>query len=821
MSDTTNADAASSSLAAGAEASATKMDLGLFAVSTAILTLEILQTKIFAYTLDPMTIYLAIGMCLLGLGASATVLAVIPPVPALRVPGLAALFAALGALTIPAAHMLFAQIGDELISGGFSSVVGLVVLAVPYFCLGMTVALILVARSATIGRAYAVNLLGSAVGCVIVLPLLDAVGAELAVVISAAMALLAAALLSPPQVRALARIALIGGALVVFGLQAPALLPFPPDSQGQLGITKRTMAAQAKKHGKTFVLEPLMGRWDRTGRIDIYKVETEISGFQPRVGAPLEVRLFMQDASAGSVLLGVGEDVSRGREFYERTVYGAGYARDGVDDVMIIGLGGGPDILTALHYGAKKIVAVEINRTAIEIMRDDFRDFLGDAYRQPQVEIHNMDGRSYLRQSDDQFDLIQMSGVDTKTVFASGSMSMNENYLYTREAIADQLARLAPGGVLAVNRFGDFQLHRFASVALEGLRDLGVTEPERHLVAIRQGFWGTLLVKQSPYTSAELNRLHGWIGGDGEPPEIMLPSYELLGVNLNAPMEIAYSPEPKPVAKSGYFQALARGKLDVFMRYESQDHTAPVDDRPFFFFSTKVEDALSEPPVFLQALYGMAARLAGIAAVFILAPLLVLRVRGLGTPGAARSLVYFSCLGVAFMLVEIGLIQRFVLLLGHQSYSISVVMLGILVGASLGSWLSGRISVTSRAGIGGVIAGLIGLVFLYSVGLDGLFHSAASAGFGARLALALVLLMILGIPLGMPFPLGLRSLGGASLPLAAWGIGVNGFASVIGSTMATPLAMLGGLRFLLLTGAALYLVALLAAPVGRRFSASA
>jgi hypothetical protein len=165
------------------------------------------------------------------------------------------------------------------------------------------------------------------------------------------------------------------------------------------------------------------------------------------------------------------------------------------------------------------------------------------------------------------------------------------------------------------------------------------------------------------------------------------------------------------------------------------------------------------------------------------------------------------------MLVEIGLIQRFVLLLGHQSYAVTVVLFAILVGAGGGSLFSSSLSISSPRTLRRVLGLLVTVIVLYGATLPLLFEAAAGAAFPMRLGLSLALLGLLGFLLGMPFPTALRSLASTRRPLVPWGIGVNGFASVFGATLAVPMAMVVGLRVVLLFGAALYVVALLVAPV--------
>lgn len=157
--------------------------------------------------------------------------------------------------------------------------------------------------------------------------------------------------------------------------------------------------------------------------MDVWELRSNLERLKPRIDAPLDVLFFSQDASAGSFFLGVEDDPSRARSFFERTIYGAGYARGGVRDVLVIGVGGSPDVLTAAWFGARRVVAVDINASVFDLARGPFRELLGDPYGRPGVSTLRMDGRTYLRSSDEAFDLIQLSGVDTKTIL-SGSLSL-------------------------------------------------------------------------------------------------------------------------------------------------------------------------------------------------------------------------------------------------------------------------------------------------------------------------------------------------------------------------------------------------------------
>jgi SAM-dependent methyltransferase len=712
---------------------------------------------------------------------------------------------------------VFAALAESVQERSLTGLAALLALTVPYFCLGLTSAALLVARSSQVGRAYALSLAGSGAGCLLVFPLLNALGAEHALGVVAWMALAAAAVVAGPTLRARLRAPWLAAALVLVlaELAAGRLYAFPPDPGGQLAAFIQRAGVQAQRRGARVDVEREYSRWTETGRVDVFRLSSPLKRLQSWIDGPIETRLFTQDASAGSFLLGVGDDLARARAFFEQTVYGAGYARGPAPDVLVIGVGGSPDVLTALYHGARRIVAVDINRAVVDLARGPFRELLGDPYGRPDVQAVWMDGRTFVRTSDERFDLIQMSGVDTKTVLASGSLALSENYLYTRQALEETLERLKPDGVLVATRFTDFQEHRMASVAVAALEHAGVEDPARHLFALSQGIWRAVLVKRSPFTEQELARLHEFAARTSHPPPIRIPEIDLIAP-LRRPIQVAFSPEPRPVAGHPFYQALAAGRLADYVARAPLDLSAPTDDRPYFFFSGRPAEALRDPPEALRGLLALAGQLAGASALILFAPLVLLRRRGLALPGVGWGLVYFTCLGVGFMLIEIGLFHRFVLLLGHQSYAVTVVLFGLLLGASGGSALSGAAFFQRRGALELSVAALVAVVVAYAFGLGVVFDGLTRAAFALRLACSLAVLVLLGLALGVPFPSGLRRLREGGLELVAWAIGVNGFASVVGATLAVPTALLLGLRALLLVGAALYALAVLTLLLARR-----
>ncbi|MGH7895542.1 MAG: spermidine synthase, partial [Candidatus Binatia bacterium] len=711
-----------------------RADASLVAVSAAVLTLEVLQTKIFAFSLDPLSIYLAVAVCMLGLSAAATMLALVRPPTMERAARLAALGSSGGAIAIVVAHVLFARWSPAVRSGGLGVLVTLVGLVLPYFGFGITTTLLMMNQGERIGRAYALNLAGSGLGCLLVFPFLDAFGAERSLPLIGFVGVLAGGLLAPARSGARAAVGIAGLVLAGTFAAGPRLFAFQPDPTGQLAVILDRAAKLNAQHGMGAAeVTPALSRWDRTGRIDVVRLASSRPELQGRIGGPVETLFYVQDASAGSFLLGVGDDLGRAGELFERTVYGAGYVTGPKRAVLVIGLGGGPDVLAALYHGASRIVGVEINRTAIEMIQRDLADFVGRPYDRSEVTLHVLDGRTFLRQSSETFDLIQLSGVDTKSVFfASGGLALNESYLYTREAMGEMLRRLRPDGLIAINRFGQLDVQRLTSVAVAGLRDLGVADPQRHIMAVGQGFWRSVLVKRSPFTAAEIGLVTGWAKRTAVAPPIVIPAYDWIGVSFQYPLQVFYTPGPSGVTDGAFFEALAAGTLDEFIAAQWLDFSPPDDDRPFYFFPIRPRDILRGSAPGLDEVLRLARWLAVLSVVVIVLPLVVWQRRGLRTRRAGRALVYFASLGIGFMFLEIGLIHRFVLLLGHQTYAITVVLFGLLCGAGIGSACARRVTRLELGRLRVALAVLVAGVVVVSLGLGAASDWMAPFGFASR-----------------------------------------------------------------------------------------
>jgi hypothetical protein len=774
----------------------------LLAVSFLLLTLELAQVRLFSYSLFPAVVYVAIAITLLGLGASGTALALWPRLATAEPRSLIARAMLAAGITIPLAHYAFAELCTPRKAASLGEypllVVLLIGLSAPHFLFGLVIARLLSAPPATVPRRYGANLVGSSLACLgfgLLLPQLGLERLIVAVGLGAAILGLAAA---RGRERLLAAAVVV--ALCPLLAIAPRVLDFPP-RYGQLERLLDLLAhAPSGAGGERLTARREYSFWDPVGRIEIHSLGDD-RVFLP---APVESRFYSQDASNGSILIAFPPDSAQGAPFFQGTVYGSAYFQAPPESVLVIGLGGGPDVFTALSYHARSVTGVEINRGAIDAVLGPMAGFLGDPYRNPVVRVICADGRGFLRRNTVHYDVIQLSGVDTGTALSPGSNVLAENYLYTREAIGELLAALEPEhGVLSILRFGEDAL-RLSLLASGVLRELGSPEPGMHLVVVGQGFWQNLLIKRTPFTREEMAALDRHLRAGAALPRVRIPMYEYLGFGLEAPLTYVYHPlKQMPSYMADFWTQVQAGREgEIFARMPRLLRSV-TDDRPYFFFNFFGE---------LKPLLLFLVEITVVSALCIFLPFLAARRQrpaiGIPKPQAALRLPavlgFFAALGAGYLLIEVALMQRLVLFLGHPSYSISVTLASLLLGSGLGALAEPRMPRLSRAAPLAIAAAT---VFLALDLHRPLLLAAEQLPLAARALIAAALVLPLGFLMGMPFPAALRRLAGTRSLLVPWAIGVNGLASVVAAVGNLPLSMIWGFKIALLCGGVCYVAA--------------
>jgi hypothetical protein len=704
--------------------------------------------------------------------------------------------------------------------------------ALPFFAGGLVITLAITRLSGQINAVYAADLIGAAAGCLILIPLLDRLGAPGVVVSAAALSVGAAGLFAPAAIRT--RVVGIGAAVL--------LVPLAGQLTGLAGFD----VVDTKGHQGDRIL---FSKWNSFSRIGVYERTHGDWSLSPTYKGPLPDTRFMDiDSAASTPILGLAADLSNADYLkYELTALAYHIvapslqppARTGFT-ALVIGPGGGRDLASALVFGASRVDGIEINPIiANEVMRDRFREFSGGIYTHPRVRIAVDDGRSFVRRTPERYDVIQASLVDTWAATAAGAYTLTENTLYTVEAFNDYLDHLTDGGVLTITRWVADGL-RLVSLAQEACESRGWSAAER-LAIVRHDRVATFLLKRTPFTPEERARLRAiasqlgfevlYAPDGGEPDKaeagggagVMPGGSEAMNVTEPAKDVIVDG-----AATADYARLILAADREQFYAAYRSDIRPTTDDRPFFFHTTKLEHqfdvAFGRTMLFgngLSALMTLLGISTTLVALFVIGPLALTGRRQRHPPGSLAWLVYFGALGAGFMLIEVSVLQRFVLLLGHPVYSLTVTLFSLLLGTGLGAAWSRRFDAATLRRSGAIGVTSVALLALVVIAVSAPIVSwAIPFSREARMSIAVALLVPLGVALGIPMPSGLRMLSARAPHMVAWAWGMNGALSVLGATLAIFIAMNWGFRVTLLAASGSYLIGLVALLVATRSPAA-
>jgi spermidine synthase len=662
------------------------------------------------------------------------------------------------------------------------------IIAVPFFFAGVVVCLSLTKSSASIGRVYFADLMGAAAGCFGAVILLNTVDAPSAVlVISALVFLSASAYADFAGVPRLRKRSYVWAAVLVVlaALNASTIHGIQPIwSKGKLDPR----------------VDILYETWNPMSRVRVVppKVEPRFVGPNtPPIQSEVVYIDIDNDAATGIYhFTGDLKDVDFLR--YEVNSMGARLRAGG--SAAVIGVGGGRDVMSAALFGFHRIVGIEINPSIVDVTTRRMEYYSGFD-KIPNFELHNDEGRSYLTRSNEKFDMIQATVVDTWAATAAGAMALTENSLYSLEGWRVFYEHLRPGGVIAFSRWNhkpDFhETTRLFSLAYATLLSEGVKDPETHLAMIRQDELATLLTSNAPFTPQDLEKIRS-------------TSKDLNYQLLYLPGEPLGMEQLKPV-----LQAQTMSDLAALRSADYFDLSPATDASPYFFSFVRlhaIRGILRIPgvhyEVFLPLMY---------LTIFMLAALILVivtivwparrwtRSHLAAAPTPAGAILYFIGIGLGFMLAEMGMMQQLSIFLGQPIYSLAVVLAGLILFAGMGSLASDRIHIdigwSGRAPA--LLAALV--LLIYSFVVLPAIHAATAGLLWQRILVSLALVAPCGFIMGFCFPVGMRwaTLLGQEVNLP-WMWALNGAASVLASFIAILISTETSIRACILTGAACY-----------------
>jgi spermidine synthase len=767
---------------------------GVAISSFAALLLELALTRLFSVVLFYHFAFLAISIALLGLG-SGGVFAYLGKswLGRFQTRSLLPWLCASNALVVPIVLEIVLHVPVSL-SLSWTNCFRLTAIylasAVPFVVTGLEFSILFARESRHISRLYGADLLGGALACLGVVPLLNWLGGPNTVLFAGVMAAVAGA----------AWAANIGIRRLALGVGAILLLLIAANHSGRL---IDVVYAKGIFRDRAWVE---FARWNAISRVEV-----------DRQGGAKTVVI---DADASTYIMNADPKQWQGTA-WQKDLMAAPPALANIlrphGDYAIIGPGGGVDVLRALANGSPSVTGIEINPIiANTVMRGRYADYSYHLYERPEVHIEVTDGRSFVRNAKQNFDVVQMTLVDTWASTAAGAFALSENSLYTVEAFREYFEHLKPDGMVAVTRW-EFRQPREAlrvvSVAMQALHELGVRNPAGNFMVVSEGDLDedgipvVVLAKKSAFTAEEEREV-------------------LAHLDRNLKLTALYLPS-RP--KDNPFSALVTRNDPYAFAQQYEYDVAPVtDNAPFFFFTLKLKQMLTHGGVrhgedwkvnVGVVILGIVLLISLVAVLAFLVIPLAMRSR----PGQQHPvrLLYFVAVGLGYILVEIAFIQRFVLFLGHPTYALTVVVFLLLLSSGAGSLASRKwLAQTRRAWR--PLALIAGALLLYVFILPAVLNALVGLAFIAKLLVSAVLLVPPGFAMGMPFPTGLRAL--ASIPVpefpaagagefqenpVEWAWAVNAGSSVLGSVLAMVIAIQFGLNITLACGAGAYVVAIL------------
>jgi hypothetical protein len=789
---------------------------GVFLVTAATLMLQVIQTRILSVVAWYHLAFFVISLALFGLTAGAIWVYFRQPRSCLQ--GLSAdltYFSNAFALTTVLAlglQMLLAPAATPLVLAILMWISFVACLAVPFFFAGIVVSLALTRSPYPIGRVYGIDLGGAATGCLGALVLLNHTDGPTAVLWVGMLAALASVcfsrvVLGTPPGRTLPLAWLLRRPGLVLCLLGVCLLG---NSLTPRGLHPIFVKGQIEP-------SPLFEAWNSFSRIAVFAHDDptpQMWGpspyFRANAWAVQQQRMNI-DGDAGTTTYRFSGDVTQAG-FLPYDVTNFAYFLPDRERAAIIGIGGGRDMLAAHVFEVPDITGVEINPIFVRLLTQEpgFATFAG-LHNLPGLRFEIDEARSWFARTPQTFDIIQMSLIDTWAATGAGAFTLSENGLYTVEAWRIFMQHLTPNGVFTVSRWyapeAVNETGRMVSLAMATAFASGVSEPRQHIFVATSGHIATLVLSRQPLSSSYLAALDRAAADMG---------YRIL---------IHPQREPAADVLRTILASTNRADLERYTASLPLDLTPPTDERPFFFNqlplykpfqilrfalsidTTSIVSGNLLATVTLMGLFTLSCVLVGATLVIPLRPTLATVSR----PVVAAGSAYFLLIGAGFMSVEIGLLQRLSVFLGHPIYALSIVLFSMILTTGAGSLLSDRLPLATRATFilwSFLLGSYLGSVPFWLPILTERFDSATLL---VRALLCVIVIAPAGVLMGYGFPTGMRLVSAVDRTPTPWFWGMNGAASVLASIVAVACSMAFGISTTLLIGALCYLLLIPAA----------
>jgi hypothetical protein len=747
---------------------------GIFLIALSGLVLEVSITRIFSAAIWYHFAFVAVSVALVGLGASGLVVQH-------RVKKLKGkwaenltIYSAWGiAIFIPITLFVMHALASQVIYLPLF----MILFSVPFFLVGIIISAAFNAFASVAGRLYAADLIGASVGALLVVLFLVLTGGEGATLIVGLIAAIGGTIFS--RIAKNTKKTVVSLMFVAFALSLIILnhatqifaIPTDPTAQKDLPIYLR-------EHPGSEIVKT---EWNSFSRIDV--VEGGAGG------EGLVAKVFIDGGAGTNIISWDGKTESR-QELSTWMQY-LPFKMMQDPKVLVIGSGGGRDVVASLVSGSKDVTSVEINPIIYETVKS-YGDRAGNVYSHEYVRSYVDEGRSFITRSSEKYDIVYVPFVDTWASVSSGGLSVSENFLYTLQGFQQYYDHLTDTGKIVTVRWL-IDAPRFISTYAKLLEQNGIPQDQldRHLIMVTSDSYTQdpsvtmVIFSKSPFTDEEIRFFSQSFSQYGYKP-ILVPG------------QIMREP----------YSALLNGQINLDQFYNMfETKVYPVtDDNPYFLSFEKPLPGVVEVLLYASV---------GIVAIFLLVPFAWMKRRReeeVGTKkseiGIATMIPYFAALGMGFILIELALLQKLILLMGNPTMTFALLLFTLLISSGAGSLLSARIAKNNMKNLVFIIGGIAGLGILYFLFLPPIIYSTIAEPIEAKAAVSIAILAPIGFLMGMPLPTGMRLLKVHRPDYIPWMWAVNGAFSVLGAVLAIALGIMYGSSLAMILGILIYLVAL-------------
>lgn len=778
--------------------------LGVFSIALAALLLELNLIRVFDVLWYPNMAYMVITLAVFSFGLAGVFLSIKPSFKTDQT------WATLALLTFAMAvcALLLRPAVDELpfdytlLTSENSGEMGLtffliyLVICTPFFIAGLVLSMVFSHYAEQIRQLYFWDLIGAALGSILLIPLLPKIGTAGILYVVAALCVFSTLCFSWGRHKGLSTsIALIMVVLIAYPFGQDKISTFEPHMH--------------KRAFKPLVKQINEGTWwDPISKINILNLEilgqkrkwvaydggTQTSYYYPFDGDYKALRAKLPQAASG--------------HFWSSYVAISHYLKaDTGARVLIIGSAGGQELKAALTYEAGEVDAIELVGTVVALGKTQYADYTGNIMNDPRANVQRGEGRSFIRSQGKQYDIIQMFSNHTSSSIAAGSGAMQANYLQTVDAYKEYFSHLSKDGILHINHH---VYPKMVATASRAWSEMGRSDFRKHVLVADQAHTRddlpTFLVKMSPWTADEVAKVKSYMPQFRYPVDPTQPETSFLSDDFfvgelpQSVIDVTPYRIQEPTDNQPFFNSL-RKNLDTLPRYDESK-----------FVNQGVSDLLNSQkstgyPVDVMHLFITAGAALVFAFIFTLGPLMFANTGREKWSGKSSFVGYFCALGLGFIVFELVFIQIFMKVIGYPLYTYTVVLFTFLFGAGLGSLLSEKMRLIERNKIWVPFLGIAVSAMLVVLCQMFIFDALLEVRTLLRILFSIAIIFPLAFFLGMPFPMGILAIQHKPAGTVAWAWGLNGLFTVIGGVFCAIFAVYFGFKATLGVAVLAYLVA--------------